>query len=134
LIFYSGDLLPVVDGLTSLAVLPAVIGSWFNAPILDPIFGLIIGIAIVFITRDAIVAMWYRLMDAVDPHFLDHAESAIRKNSAVRGINYLRLRWVGHSMRLESCILVDSKLEFSQITTIRKQIDEKINSRAALFI
>jgi cation diffusion facilitator family transporter len=59
-----------VDGLTSLAVLPAVVGSWLNLPILDPIFGLLIGIAIVFITWDAIVAMWYRLMDAVDPHLV----------------------------------------------------------------
>lgn len=115
-----------VDGLTSLAVLPAVVGSWFNVPILDPIFGLFIGIAIVFITRDAIVAMWYRLMDAIDPHFVDHAESAIRKNSAVREIDYLRMRWVGHSMHLESSILVDPKLEFSQIHTVKKQIDQAL--------
>ena len=55
------------DGLTSLAVLIAVIGSWLGYPIVDPIIGILIGIAILFITRDALKTMWYRLMDAVDP-------------------------------------------------------------------
>jgi len=117
-----------VDGLTSLAVLPAVFGSWLNFPILDPIFGLVIGIAIVFITRDAIVAMWYRLMDAVDPHLIEHAESAITSNAAVRDLNYLRMRWVGHSLHLEGCITVDPEYDFRQIRRLRTQIDEDLKS------
>jgi cation diffusion facilitator family transporter len=115
-----------VDGLTSLAVLPAVIGSWLNVPILDPIFGLIIGLAIVFITRDAIVAMWYRLMDAVDPHLIAHAESAIQQSPGVREINYLRMRWIGHCLHLESCISVDPDYEFSEIPDLRKHIDQEL--------
>jgi cation diffusion facilitator family transporter len=115
-----------VDGLTSLAVLPAVIGSWLNYPILDPIFGLIIGVAIVFITRDAIVAMWYRLMDAVDPHLMEHAESAIRNHPAVQEINYLRMRWVGHRLHLEGCVAVDPVYEFTQIHALREQLDKEL--------
>ncbi|MCJ7773437.1 MAG: cation diffusion facilitator family transporter, partial [Desulfobacterales bacterium] len=117
-----------VDGITSLAILPAVLGSWLNIPILDPIFGLLIGIAIVFITRDAIVAMWYRLMDAVDPHLLEHAESAIRKNSAVQDIKYLRMRWVGHSLHLESSLYVKSTLDFSQIQLIKTELEQELKN------
>lgn len=115
-----------VDGLTSLAVLPAVIGSWLNVPILDPIFALIIGSAIFFITRDAIIAMWYRLMDAVDPHLMEHAESAIRSHPAVQKINYVRMRWVGHCLHLEGCITVDPNYEFTNIRNVRNQIDEAL--------
>ncbi len=115
-----------VDGLTSLAVLPAVIGSWLNLPVLDPIFGLLIGVAIVFITRDAIIAMWYRLMDAVDPHLMDHAESAIRKNSLVSGIDYIRMRWVGHSLHLEGNISVDSEYDFNQIHILKNNLHEEL--------
>ena len=115
-----------VDGLTSLAVLPAVFGSWMNVPILDPIFGLIIGVAIVFITRDAIIAMWYRLMDAVDPHLMEHVEAAILKNPSVREINYACMRWVGHSLYLESCITVDPAYEFAKLYTLREQIDQEL--------
>lgn len=115
-----------VDGLTSLAVLPAVFGSWLNVPILDPIFALIIGSAIVFITRDAIIAMWYRLMDAVDPHLIELAESAIRSHPTVEKINYVRMRWVGHCLHLESCITVDPTYEFTNIRDIRNQIDDAL--------
>jgi divalent metal cation (Fe/Co/Zn/Cd) transporter len=115
-----------VDGLTSLAVLPAVIGSWFNLPILDPILGLVIGVAIVFITRDAVRAMWYRMMDAVDPHLVEHAEIAIRNHAAVREIKNLRMRWVGHRLQLESCILVDAGIHFSQTYGLKTQITQEL--------
>jgi cation diffusion facilitator family transporter len=115
-----------VDGLTSLAVLPAVIGSWLDIPILDPVFALIIGIAIVFITRDAIIAMWYRFMDAVDPHMMEHAESAIRHLKVVREIDYLRMRWVGHRLHLESSISIDPNYEFAQVRDLREQINEAL--------
>jgi cation diffusion facilitator family transporter len=115
-----------VDGLTSLAVLPAVIGSWLNVPILDPIFGLLIGIAIIFITWDAIVAMWYRLMDAVDPHLVSHAEAALKTHPAVSEINYARMRWVGHSLHLEACLQLDPQIEFTQIPAIKSQIADQL--------
>ncbi len=115
-----------VDGLTSLAVLPAVIGSWLNVPILDPLFGLVIGVAIVFITKDAIIAMWYRLMDAVDPHLVEHAELTISKHPSVQEINYLRMRWIGHCLHLESCIFIDPNFNFGQIANLRNQIDEEL--------
>jgi cation diffusion facilitator family transporter len=111
-----------VDGYTSLAVLPAVFGSWLNIPILDPIFGLIIGIAILFITRDAIVAMWYRLMDAVDPHLVEHAESAIQENPGVKFIEYLRMRWVGHCLHLESALQVDPGMNMTEIIQLREEL------------
>jgi len=115
-----------VDGLTSLAVIPAVIGSWIEIPILDPIFALIISIAIVLITWDAIVAIWYRLMDAVDPHLIDHAETAVRIHSEVQDINYLRMRWVGHSLHFESCILVDPNLDISQTYNVKRRIKREL--------
>ena len=33
--------------------------------------------------------------------------------------NCLRMRWVGHSMHLESCIIIDPKLELSQIQILK---------------
>ena len=50
-----------------LAVLVAAAGTALGFPIIDPIIGLLIGVAILFITRDATLHIWYRLMDAVDP-------------------------------------------------------------------
>ncbi len=84
-----------IDGLTSLAVLIAVLGTLIGLPILDPIVGIVIAFAIVGITWNAIKAIWYRMMDAVDPHLVEHLEAHI---SPLATIKTLRLRWVGHRM------------------------------------
>jgi cation diffusion facilitator family transporter len=88
----------LIDGLTSLAVLIAVIGTLIGLPILDPIVGVVIALAIVGITWNAIKAVWYRMMDAVDPHLVEHVEDHARAVAGVDEVLTLRLRWVGHRM------------------------------------
>ena len=88
----------LIDGLTSLAVLIAVIGTLIGVPILDPIVGVVIALAIVGITWNAIKAIWYRMMDAVDPHLVEHLEAHALGVEGVLAIETLRLRWVGHRM------------------------------------
>ena len=87
-----------VDGLTSLAVLIAIVGTLIGLPILDPIVGVIIALAIVGITWNAIKAIWYRMMDAVDPQLVEHLEAHVLELDGVEAIETLRLRWVGHRM------------------------------------
>ena len=87
-----------VDGLTSLAVLIAVLGTLIGAPILDPVEGVVIAVAIVGITLNAVRAIWYRMMDAVDPHLTEHVEAHALEVAGVSRIDSLRLRWVGHRL------------------------------------
>ncbi len=103
----------LIDGLTSLAVLIAVIGTLIGLPILDPIVGVVIGIAIVGITWNAIKAIWYRMMDAVDPHLVEHVEAHARGVAGVDEVLTLRLRWVGHRMYgvMKVAVPADTTLE-----------------------
>lgn len=114
------------DGLTSLSVLLAVGGSWLGFPVLDPIVGILIGIAIVFITRDAIVAMWYRLMDAVDPRLVETAESVLTQHAAVRDVEDLRMRWVGHQLQAEASICVDQTLTVDEVGVVTGALAEEL--------
>ena len=50
-----------VDGFTSLAVLLSVLGVWGGLPIVDPLVGIAITVAILFIVKDAARAVWNRL-------------------------------------------------------------------------
>ncbi len=86
------------DGLTSLAVLLAAGGARLGFPLADPIIGLGIGVAILFITWDATKRIWYRLMDAVEPEIMDQVEAAVTRHTGVQSIKRLRLRWVGHQL------------------------------------
>jgi cation diffusion facilitator family transporter len=102
------------DGLTSLAVLIAAGGSWLGYPIVDPIIGFLIGVAILFITKDAVVTMWYRLMDAIEPEYLAQAEAVIARQPQIKESRRLRMRWVGHRLQAEVVIAVDPHLSLTE--------------------
>jgi len=110
------------DGLTSLAVLVAAGGSWLGYPLVDPIIGFLIGIAIVFITWDAMKRIWYRLMDAVDPEMINRAEKLISNNEDVLEIGRIRMRWVGHNLHADVYISVNSDLKTSESHLVAEQV------------
>ena len=115
-----------IDGLTSLAVLIAVFGTLIGLPILDPIVGIVIAFAIVGITWNAIKAVWYRLMDAVDPHLVEHVEAHVREIDGVVDIKTLRLRWVGHRMYGVITVLVNPETSLDDSQKITQDIQHEV--------
>ncbi|OUC06938.1 hypothetical protein RY27_17920 [Litorilinea aerophila] len=110
------------DGLTSLAVLLAVAGSWLGYPMVDPIIGILIGVAILFITWDATKTMWYRLMDAIEPEHLERAEAVIRQQPGIQELEWLRMRWMGHRLHADIGIAVDPHLSTAASHHIAEQL------------
>lgn len=103
-----------VDGLTSLAVLIAVFGTLIGLPILDPIIGIVIGIAIVGITWNAVKSVWYRLMDGVDPALIHRMEHPIWDVVGEDCLERIRARWVGHRLYADVTIAIDSSLSLPE--------------------
>jgi cation diffusion facilitator family transporter len=99
------------DGFTSLAVVGAALGVLAGFPLADPIVGLLITVAILVVLRGAATDVYRRLMDGVDPHLVDAAESSIRAVPGVLDVDELRLRWTGHRMRAEVGIAVDRGMD-----------------------
>jgi cation diffusion facilitator family transporter len=116
-----------VDGLTSLAVIGGAAGSLLGFPLADPIIGLLITIAIVFITKDTAVLMWHRLMDAVDPELVDDIERVAATVPGSQAVHDVRVRWLGHKLHAELHVTVNEDLS----TRDSHQIAE--NVRHALF-
>ena len=116
-----------IDGLTSLVVLVAVVGSALGYPIVDPIVGIAIGIAIVFIARDATRRIWYRLMDAVDPEVVERIERYAAGVPGVARVASIRVRWVGHQLQAEIRIIVDS-LAVTDASSIVSEVRRKLTS------
>lgn len=111
-----------VDGITSLGVLVGVVGVWLGFPWADPIVGLAIGAAILFIARDAAIAIWHRLMDAIDPDTLHAVEQSARQVSGVQSVRDARARWVGHRLHLELHLEVDCDLPLSSAHAISEEV------------
>ncbi|WP_424359966.1 cation diffusion facilitator family transporter [Methanocella sp. MCL-LM] len=114
------------DGLTSLAVLVAAIGAFLGYPIVDAIIGILMGIVILFITKDAAKSMWYRLMDAVDPIIVQRAEAIITEHSDVKSVQRLQMRWIGHRLQAEAVIAIDSELNTTQCNEISEHISHHL--------
>jgi len=98
------------DGFTSLAVLAGAIGVWLGYPILDPLIGLGIGIAILGIVWHTARDMWHRMMDAVDPELYEEFKHTASHVSGVMDVHSAALRWVGHRLWGEMHVTVNCKL------------------------
>ncbi|WP_233507944.1 cation diffusion facilitator family transporter [Spongiactinospora gelatinilytica] len=96
------------DALTSLAVLAAAGGAAAGWRWADPAVGLLIAVVILTVLRQAAREVGRRLMDAVDPALVDQAEAALRATPGVLDVGEIRLRWIGHRLRAECAVVVDS--------------------------
>jgi divalent metal cation (Fe/Co/Zn/Cd) transporter len=83
-------------------------------PEADPVVGLLISIAILFIVKDAGLSMWRRLMDSVEPDVvrdIEHtAETAAAELPGAEGVSDIRIRWLGHRLHAELSLTVDEDL------------------------
>jgi cation diffusion facilitator family transporter len=111
-----------IDGLTSLGVLVGAVAVWLGAPIADPIVGLLISIAILFITKDAALAMWHRMMDAVDPSLVERVDAVAKRTPGVAGTEDVRLRWLGHRLWAELHVLVDEDAPLRDAHAIAEEV------------
>jgi cation diffusion facilitator family transporter len=111
-----------VDGFTSLAVLIGAGGVALGVPILDPIIGLLITITILWILKDAGVAVFRRLLDGIEPAILADVEHAPLHVPGVREVREARARWIGHKVRAELEVTVDPTLTIAESEGISEQI------------
>ncbi len=114
------------DGWTSLAVLVAAVGAALGFPIIDPLIGILMSIVILFITWDAARSMWYRLMDAVDPKLTTQLETKLREFQAVERVDKVHLRYVGHQLRAEIELAINSTLTVAESTSIIDDIRHQL--------
>jgi cation diffusion facilitator family transporter len=101
------------DGFTSLAVLLGAIGVGLGWPRADPVIGLFITVAILGVLRSAVAQVGARLMDAVDPHLVEQAATALADVDGIRHVDQLRIRWIGHTLRAEADITLDPDLSLT---------------------
>ncbi|HEY0888503.1 MAG TPA: cation diffusion facilitator family transporter [Nocardioides sp.] len=98
------------DGFTSLAVVLGAVGVLLGFPLADPLVGLAITVAILFVLKSAARDVYRRLMDGVDPEVVAAAETTLAETPGVDIVESVRVRWVGHRLRVEAAVAVDPAL------------------------
>ena len=114
------------DGWTSLAVLFGALGVHFGYPLADPIIGLVITVAILFIVWDSAKEVFVRMLDGVDPHILDEIDHAIHHVEGVRKVASVRARWIGHKLHVQAGIEVDPGLSLVKAHEIAEKAEEQL--------
>jgi cation diffusion facilitator family transporter len=115
-----------VDGLTSLAVLLGALAVWLGFPIADPIVGLFISAAILWVTKDAALVIGHRLLDAVDPVLVHRLEHAAEHSPGVEGVDAFRVRWVGHRLWAQLRVRVDEDTTLTAAHAIAEDVRHRL--------
>ncbi len=115
-----------IDGFTSLAVLIGVIGVLIGVPILDPIIGLVITATILWILKDASIAIFRRLLDGIEPEILAEVEHAPMHVEGVQGVHEARARWLGHRVHADLHVTVDRDLSVAESHAIVERIQKAL--------
>ena len=121
-----------VDGFTSLAVILGVIGVKFGFPSIDPLVGIGITIAILFIMKKAAVSVWIRLIDGIEPDILAQIEHAPTHISGVSGVHNVRARWIGHRVYTDVEIYVNPKLTVQDADDIAERVEQSLRDHIRL--
>ena len=102
------------DALTSLAVVVAGVGAVFGAAWVDPVAGIIVAAAMLWLLWRTARRMSRRLLDGVEPAIVEEVDESIRSVDQVRDVSDLRVRWQGHQLSVAVSITVDPELTVEQ--------------------
>ena len=121
-----------IDGFTSLSVLIGVVGVWLGVPILDPLVGIGITLAILFIVKDAAIAVWIRLIDGIEPEILAEIEHAPTHVEGVQSVHAVRARWVGHRVYTDVAVNVAPHLSVQEADAVAKKVEQSLRDHIRL--
>jgi cation diffusion facilitator family transporter len=114
------------DGFTSLAVVVAAAGTLLGVPVLDPVVGLVITVAILGVLRGAARDIGRRLMDAVDPALTEQAEALVRTTPGVVAVEHVRLRWSGHRLLADAAVVVAEHLDLVAAHALAHETERRL--------
>jgi cation diffusion facilitator family transporter len=115
-----------VDGWTSLTVFGGAVGVWLGYPLADPLVGLLITTAILWLVWQSGKMVFMRALDGVDPEVIDELRHAAAHVPRVQALTEVQARWVGHDLRAEVSIAVAPELSVAEghdiATEVRHQL------------
>ncbi len=115
-----------VDGWTSLAVLVGVLGVWAGYPLADPLVGLLISAAILWLGSHAARPVLLRILDGVETERVDAIRHAAGHVPGVREVTDVRARWIGHRLYTELSVSVSPALSMGDAHALATEVRHRL--------
>lgn len=120
------------DGWTSLAVLVGAVGVHLGYPIADPIIGLVITVAILFVVWQSVRAVFTRMLDGIEPEMLEKIREVSLAVPGIMQISDVRARWLGHRVHAEVTVSVDATLTISQAHELAERVEYELKGSVSV--
>ncbi|MCL1693935.1 MAG: cation diffusion facilitator family transporter [Actinomycetia bacterium] len=117
------------DALTSLAVVVAGIGAAFGSAWVDPVAGIFVAGAMLWLLGRTARRMSRRLLDGVEPATVDDVEDSVRSIPGVRDVTDLLVRWHGHLLSVAVSICVDPDLTVAEGHDVAHEVEHALHHR-----
>jgi len=114
------------DALTSVGAFLGILGVFWGLPWADPLMGLLISMAILYIAWDTGREVFARMMDAIEPEAVEQIERVAGAIDGVHGVDEVRARWIGHRVRIELAIQVDPGLTVAEGHRIAEEVRHEL--------
>jgi cation diffusion facilitator family transporter len=127
-----------VDGWTSLAVVFGALGVWLGYPLADPVIGLAITIAILWIVWQSGKEVFTRVLDGIEPERLNEIRAAAEQTAGVHDVSDVRARWIGHRIHAEVNLAVAPELTVAAgheiATRLQHELIHSVNYLASVVV
>ena len=114
------------DGLTSLAVVLAVVGVWLGFPQADAVVGLLISAVILWILYESTRSVIHRLMDGVDADTLARIETVAVAVPGVQHVEHVKARWSGHRLEAQLSLGVDPSMSVADSHVVAERAHHEL--------
>ncbi len=114
------------DALTSVGAFLGILGVSWGLSWADPLMGLLISVAILYIAWDTGREVITRVMDAIEPEAVEQIERVAGAIDGVHGVDEVRARWIGHRVRIELAIQVDPNLTVAEGHRIAEEVRHEL--------
>lgn len=115
-----------IDALVSAGAFVGIGLAGMGLRIADPIAGLLITVAIVYVMGGTVRELFLRMMDAVDPELTEELTHAALEVPGVLGVHDVRARWVGRQLVAVMHVAIDPSASLVQAHELATRVEDSI--------
>ena len=115
-----------IDALVSAGAFAGIGLAGLGLKIADPVVGIGITFAIVFVLAGTVKQLFYRMMDAVDPTIVDEITTAANSVDGVLQVHDVRVRWVGRELVAVMHVACDPKSTLEAAHDLSMRVEEAV--------